>query len=318
MAIDAGSNAIRLHLVLPSSTGKLRRLSKKRFAVRMGRSAFRSGAFSEKAMTKALRAFEEIRELMDESGVVEYRAVATSAWREARNGEDLVRRIERTTGIRLQVISGLEEAHLIRSAVFDHLDPLNPSLIVDLGGGSLEINLVEGGCLRRSMSVPIGTVRLIERFRASGRMSVKKSEELATEVDRALETFLPRGQVTISSQGVPTACGGNLEVLARLAPTDGMSLFDEISLNRLEEILPDLLSRDASSLQKKFGLRKDRAEVIGVAALIVSRLGRHLGLSTLCVPGVGLRQGLLLELSRRRSQPSAVERRSLDAPVAVS
>src|ERR1019366_4869944 len=101
-----------------------------------------------------------------------YRAVATSATREARNQGNFMERVYEASGIRLEVIDGAEEARLVRCAVRAAVaGKLSPRLVVDLGGGSLEVNLMKSGMVEESAALPIGTVRMMETFEIAGSMS---------------------------------------------------------------------------------------------------------------------------------------------------
>ncbi len=300
MAIDIGSNGIRMSIVRKTSKGSYRRHCKERYSVRLGKSVFTTGKIGDEEMASTLCAFRRMRRAMDQHGIQHYRAVATSACREAANAKVLLRRIERKTGIRVEVISGIQEAHLIRSAVTELMDVLTPTLIVDLGGGSLEINEQQGDRLLRSHTLPLGTLRLMERFGCAGAIGSKKEKRLRRFIDRALEEALPSG--LIEGGATVVACGGNPEELARIAPAKGPQLYDLLDLRRLDRVLPDLLERDVVSRQKKYDIGRSRAEVISIAAIVLSRLGRHVRSRSFAIPGVGLREGLLLSLQKRVEQ----------------
>ena len=142
-AIDAGSNAVRLAIVRAFSALDIEPLVNERFPLRLGEGVFLRHRFSEEILKKGVKAFRHLHEVMEEYGVTKYRAVATSASREARNSGTLVRRVKQAAGLRLEVITAKEESRLGREAAIAALGPeSSPNCVVDLGGGSLEINVL--------------------------------------------------------------------------------------------------------------------------------------------------------------------------------
>ena len=137
--------------------------------VRLGHNAFTRRLLDEKTISRAVRAFRHFRDRMDHYQVTTYRAVATAAAREVRNYRRLMERIQRKTGIELEVISSEEEARLVCSAAHWALgDRVQPRLIFDLGGGSLELNFYERGVLQNRVALPLGTIRLMETYSIEG------------------------------------------------------------------------------------------------------------------------------------------------------
>lgn len=305
-AMDAGSNAIRLLIARADRRGRLRRLVRERVPVRLGHNVFTSGRFSPETINRAVATFQHFRDRMDHFGVSFYRAVATSATREARNRALLLRRIRREAGIRLEVIDGAEEARLVRSAVLGALGRRPaPRLICDLGGGSLELSLMRNRALERSVVLPVGTVRLLETFRIEDQMDEDEVEQVRNYVRTLLESFLP-GRPRLAG-ALAVACGGNAEALAHIAPGARVAGMPSISLRLLKDRMWQILSLDVRRRMKLFDVRRDRAEVMGIAALVFHTLGRWLHLDALVVPGVGVREGLLADLLRaaRRARRAA-------------
>jgi len=142
-AIDAGSNAVRLSIARAYSALDIEPLISERCSLRLGEGVFVRHRFSEDIFKKSVKAFRNLHEFMEEYGVSKYRAVATSATREAQNRKTFLRRIKQATGISLEVISAKEESRLGREAVIAAMGPeAQPRCIVDLGGGSLELSVL--------------------------------------------------------------------------------------------------------------------------------------------------------------------------------
>jgi len=296
-AIDAGSNAIRLSVARAFSAIDIEPIYTERFPLRLGESVFLRQRFSEETLSKTVVAFRHFRGLMEEHGVTRYRAVATSASREARNRGSLVRRIRKKTGIALEVISGAEESRLGREAVLSAVSPeAQPACIVDLGGGSLEISVLRDHLVKESMQLPAGCVRLLTTLHLPGVIRPVQAEQVRRYIRALLESRLPARPNLAGS--LAAACGGNAEMLANVAPGPRQYGVRSLDLPLLRERLPSILSRDVSERMKAFGIRRDRADVMGIAAITLLALGRYLNLRSFLVPGVGVREGLLLEIAR--------------------
>lgn len=248
-------------------------------------------------MARAAEAFRYFRDLLEHHKVQEYRAVATSAAREARNREALIRRIGEETGIQLEVIDAAEEARLVRLAVLGALGKhLSPRLIVDLGGGSLEVSLLRGETVEKTIALPLGTVRLIETLGISDSISEDQFESVRHHVLSMLQTLWPAPPDLTAA--VAIACGGNPEALARIAAGPRVNGIDVLNLRLLRERLWQILRLDVSERVKTFKVRRDRAEVMGIAAIVLTTLAHRLHLRAFLVPGVGVRDGTLYDLAR--------------------
>lgn len=294
-SVDAGSNAIRLAIARASSAETLQILETERAAVRLGQNAFTRRMLDDKTIARAARAFRHFRNRMDHYHVSVYRAVATAAAREARNCRTLLERIRRKSGIEVEVISSEEEARLVCAAVHWALrGRTQPRLIFDLGGGSLEMNFFERGVLQRRIALPLGTVRLMETYSIPGRMDEESARQLQHHVMALLRSALPSPPSL--SRAIAVACGGNAEALARLAGGAPVKGTPTISVPLLKDQMWRLLDLDVPGRMRAFRLRRDRAEVLGVAAIIIHAVARWFDLRSLLVPGVGVREGVLLQM----------------------
>ncbi len=301
-AIDAGSNAFRLIIARVHSTDGWEVVETRRAAVRLGHSAFTTGKFDRKTLRDAAAAFRQFRRTMDRHGVTAYRAVATSAAREARNRHLLVERVRRQAKIELEVISGEEEARLVRVATLRALRGLEPPhFILDLGGGSLELNELRRGVLRRSIGLPLGAVRLMEAFRIQGAIHEDVVNDLRHHVWSVLQSALPNR--SRSAAALAVACGGNAETLASLAPGPRMGGLGTLNASLLRDRLWQILQLDVEGRMRAFGVRRNRAEVMGVAAVVLDAVARWFRLRTMITPRVGVREGLLEEVAASQLAP---------------
>src|SRR5882762_9682860 len=296
-AIDAGSNAVRLSIARAYSALDIEPLVNERFPLRLGEGVFVRHRFSEEILKKAVKAFRHLHEVMEEYGVTKYRAVATSASREAHNSGTLVRRVKQATGLRLEVITAKEESRLGREAATAALGPESPpNCVVDLGGGSLEINILRDHSILQSAQLPIGTVRLMTTLGIPGVIRPAQAEQVRRYVRALLESRIPN-RPNLADQ-LSVALGGNAETLSNVAPGPRREGLPTLDVSLLRERLPDILERDLRERMKSYGVRRDRADVMGVAAIIFVVLGRYLNIRQFLIPTVGIREGILQEIAR--------------------
>lgn len=295
-AIDAGSNAVRLAVARAYSALDIEPLYDERYPLRLGESVFLSHRFSDKVFKKGIKTFCDFKETLDEFGVTKYRAVATSASREAHNRDAFIRTIKQKSGISLEVISASEESRLGREAVFAALGPeAMPRCIIDLGGGSLELSILRDRAVEQSAHLGVGTVRLMTTLGLPGVVSLSQAEQVRKYVRALLESKLP-SRPNLGEQ-IVVALGGNAETLAGIAPGPREHGLPMLQLSLLRDRLTDILKRDVRERMKKYGVRRDRADVMGIAAITLLTLGRYLNVRCMAIPAVGVREGILQEIA---------------------
>ena len=220
--------------------------------------------------------------------------MATSAVREARNREEIVRRAREEAGLDLEVVSGREEARLICLGVLEGRPPSARSLLIDIGGGSTEVATGQGEKPTSLYSVAVGAVRLTEIFGSSGRVSDERLEVMRSYAAEAFREALPR-----RLPGPRLALGSSGTVNAIVAAgTESKRL----TLRRLERMVDRLAGLSLAERRRQFEPR--RAEIIVAGAVILEACMRHLRLEAISAVGTGLRNGVLRDLARR--SPAAV------------
>ncbi len=291
-AIDIGSNAIRM--VISDYTPKgFRFLKKFRFPIRLGGDVFEKGKISGKNMKESARTFRKFKELTSEFKVTGLRAVGTSALREAKNQSSFVELIRRKSQINIEVIDGVEEARLIHLAVKKEIYLENHiCLLIDVGGGSVELTLSQKGQMIGTQSFPMGTVRILERLRkrdlAESQMALVL-DEFMEPISHFLKSIPTDGKIDFA-----VGTGGNLETLGKLKPV----LLRKASRNLLtlaetSEIVARLTRMTYKDRVEKLKLRTDRADVIVPAARLIYMIMSIASIDKIYIPGVGLKDGLL-------------------------
>ena len=190
-SIDVGSNAIRLSVANVDSSGEYRTLYTERAPVRLGQDVFTKGVISTHTVDRMLETFGEFRKKLDEHAVTHVKAVATSALREATNRDLALKAIQKATGIEVSVIGGEEEARLIHLAAKEAVNFKNKvALLVDIGGGSVEVVLADDSTVLCTESYAMGSVRLLKIL--DERAGEDRFNQLVTEYVDATQRRLER------------------------------------------------------------------------------------------------------------------------------
>ena len=294
-AIDIGSNAVRLLIKeIKEEQGKAHfsKVLMLRVPLRLGFDVFDIGKISEKKEKNMIRLMKAFRHLMKIYDVKHCRACATSAMRDAKNGMDIIKQIEKKTGVHIDIIDGQEEAKIIYNNHVEHMeDQKGNYMYVDVGGGSTEINLLSEGQLVCSRSYNIGTVRMLNN-------AVKDSEWERLKNDLAeLAKSYPQPNIIGS--------GGNINKLYRLADKKNKKKMT-MQVSVLQELHTRLKALSLEERMEQFGMKPDRADVIIPAGEIFLTIANIIGASYIHVPVIGLSDGIIdeLYLQNKNNQPA--------------
>ncbi len=288
-AIDVGSNAIRLlvHNVI-EERGKETRFRKNvliRVPVRLGEDSFTKGAISEFNTERIIKTMKSFSLLMEVFGVEKYKACATSAMREARNGNKVIAKILKESGIIIELINGKEEASIIASTDLKKLIQTDQSyLYIDVGGGSTEFTLFTKGSIKVSRSFKIGTVRLLNNM---------VNDDIWNDIETWIKK-ITKGTSKISIIG----SGGNINKLHKLSGRKEGEPISNIWLNAQYNFLNSLSYEDRIS---ELGLNPDRADVIIPATRIFLSSAKWSGARKIHVPKIGLSDGIIKTLYYEKS-----------------
>lgn len=282
-AIDIGSNAVRLLIKSIDREAvqekKIKKVMMLRVPLRLGFDVFSIGELSEKKADKLRRLMKAFRQLMKIYDVDDYRACATSAMRDARNGRTIIKKIEKDTGIRIEIIDGQEEARMIYNNHIECMeDRLGNYMYVDVGGGSIEINLLTNGELVWSVSYNIGTVRMLSNAVKEGTW-----QQMEEELMKVTE-----GVAAINIIG----SGGNINKLFRLADKKDKKL-QRLPVSSLQTVYDVLKPLTPEERVEAFSLKQDRADVIVPAAEIFLKIAEVVHAEYIYVPVIGLSDGII-------------------------
>ncbi len=282
-AIDIGSNAVRLLIKSIDREAvqekKIKKVMMLRVPLRLGFDVFSIGELSEKKADKLRRLMKAFRQLMKIYDVDDYRACATSAMRDARNGRTIIKKIEKDTGIRIEIIDGQEEARMIYNNHIECMeDRLGNYMYVDVGGGSTEINLLTNGELVWSVSYNIGTVRMLSNAVKEGTW-----QQMEEELMKVTE-----GVAAINIIG----SGGNINKLFRLADKKDKKM-QRLPVSSLQTVYDVLKPLTPEERVEAFSLKQDRADVIVPAAEIFLKIAEVVHAEYIYVPVIGLSDGII-------------------------
>jgi exopolyphosphatase/guanosine-5'-triphosphate,3'-diphosphate pyrophosphatase len=280
-AIDVGSNAMRLMIARIAGTEDDTRLYKEAFfrvPLRLGSDVFSRQRLSKETQIKLMKTMVAFRNLVEVFEPLSLRACATSAMRDSLNGADTVAAVEKQTGIRLDIISGSDEAELIFSThIRKKLDPDKAYLFIDVGGGSTELMLHTNGRVARAHSFNIGTVRMLN------------SAVDPAEWD-AMQDWLRTHLAGVDASAIGS--GGNINRLNRLAKKDENRI---LTRSKLQQLYKKLSNLDVNERISTFRIKPDRAEVIVPAAQIYLQVMKWGGIQEIMVPKFGLVDGLVYQ-----------------------
>lgn len=282
-AIDVGSNAVRLliaEIIENNGSISFKKNTLIRVPVRLGDDAFLDKNISEKKTTDLVKSMQAFRNLMDVYKVTDYMACATSAMREAKNGQAVSDLIKAEANIDLQIVHGESEAKIIYASHAElNIDKSKNYLYIDVGGGSTELSLFSNGELVASQSFNLGTIRILDN---------QDKDETWNEMKDFIREHT-KGYKNIYGIGT----GGNINKLYKLSQEkDGVAL-SYIKLRALYNYLDSFSLKDRINV---LGLNQDRADVIIPACEIYLTVLKCANIKSIYVPTVGMVDGIIQTL----------------------
>jgi exopolyphosphatase/guanosine-5'-triphosphate,3'-diphosphate pyrophosphatase len=306
-AIDIGSNSIRQTIADVSPTGSIRVVDEMKAAPRLGAGLSKKGALSEVAIQNALTTLTRMATLANQLGVKRTEVVATSAVRDASNGDEFLKLVRAETGLRVRVLRGEDEARLSFRSALAHFDlGVGRAVVMDIGGGSLELALSADGLVERLISLPLGAISVTESYlganmKKKGMQRLRKHVRLemrrhlsarhwhATRIFCSGGTFTSLASIYLARIGMESAKTVHGTVIPRI---------------ELEHIVDMLRNMSLAERQGVPGLSAARSDIIlgglAVAAEVVARVEAR----ELVVSAYGIREGILLESAHVAPSPA--------------
>ena len=280
-AIDIGSNAARLLIneVTEPKKGKpeFMKLNLLRIPLRLGIDVFTSGKIGAEREEMVISSMKVFSDLMKIYKVEHYRACATSAMRDAKNGAEIIQAVKQTSGIDIEIISGDEEATLIyENHVAEGLDKDSAYLYIDVGGGSTELTFYENGEMKYERSFNIGTIRLLNNL-----VKDEHWKEMKEEIRKNINSKKP--VVAIGS-------GGNINKIFSMSKTkDGKPM----SAAYLKKYYKEMNGLTVAERMSRYAIREDRADVLVPALEIFNNVMTWSDIDKIFVPKISVADGLI-------------------------
>jgi exopolyphosphatase / guanosine-5'-triphosphate,3'-diphosphate pyrophosphatase len=313
-AIDIGTNSIHMIVVQVRPDLSFEVIDREKEMVRLGAGGLDGRSLTPTAMTAALQTLAKFKRLADSHKVDEIVATATSATREADNGGDFIAEVERNTGIQIRIISGAEEARLIHLAAGYGVDiGGTPAVVIDIGGGSVEITLGSATHLSQAQSFKLGVIRLTERFVKSDPLSERDERRLVKHINKELGSYVDAVAARKFERVIGTS--GTILSLGALALNEEGGTNPEelrnrrVSVKTIHRIRKRLSGVDLEARLHMPGLDPRRADIAVAGSILLDTILRHLNAEKLTLCDLALREGLVLDyINRNTSRIKKVER----------
>jgi exopolyphosphatase/guanosine-5'-triphosphate,3'-diphosphate pyrophosphatase len=304
-AIDIGTNSIHMIVVKVRPDLSFEVIDREKDMVRLGAGGLDGRSLTPTAMSAAMQTLAKFRRLAESHKCDEIIAAATSATREADNGGDFIAEVLRQTGIKIRVISGTEEARLIHLAAGYGVDVGgNTAVVVDIGGGSVEVTLGTATQLTLGKSFKVGVIRLTERFVKSDPLAGRDERRLVKHLNREMGAYLD--QVALRGFDRVIGTSGTILSLGALAASGESDRAEDVrnlrvpakALHKLRKKLTSL------SLEERLqvpGLDPRRADLSVAGSVLFDTIIRRLGADEFTLCDLALREGLVLDYVHRNS-----------------
>ena len=308
--VDIGTNSIHMIVVQIRPDLSFEVIDREKEMVRLGAGGLDGRALTPEAMHAALQVLSKFRRLAESHRIEHVIAVATSAVREAENGGEFLQAITHQTGIRPRVISGTEEARLIHlAAVYGVGSLADASVVIDIGGGSVEVTRGSGANVELGRSFKLGVIRLTERFIKSDPLERRDERKLVRHIDDEIAKFL--GQVGRGGfDRVVGTSGTIMSIGAVVSAAEGLPIGTplrnrRISAKQIRRARKMLVSLDLDDRMRVPGLEPRRADLVVAGVILLDEVLRRLGADDITLCDLSLREGVVLDYIARHRQEIA-------------
>ncbi|MCA1579045.1 MAG: ethanolamine ammonia-lyase reactivating factor EutA [Acidobacteria bacterium] len=291
-SIDIGSNSIKLVVVEAAAGNSFAVLASEREVVRLGQETLVNRHIGEVAKRRAIDCLKRFRAVAETHGAETIAAIATASVREANNAQEFIRAVEHETGLRVEVLSGIEEARLVGLAASQGCtDKGLTSLNIDIGGGSTEISIFRDGEPLKLVSVKLGAVGLTDRFIRSDPPAPDELDQLRSEIRSSLQSIA--GALLQQGWDYTTATSGTAVTIA--AAFNGTTTIALPELKRLNAKLASLTMAERSTIMH---FAPQRADIIVAGGFVLEETMNALAIASLRVCEWSLREGVIIDRLR--------------------
>ena len=302
--IDIGSNSIRLLAVELIDERSWRTLAEERAMTRLAQGMGKGGQLCAEAMARSVEAIGRFKAIAEKLGVTTVKAFATAAVREAKNKSDFISLIEDRTGLKLELVSALDEGKLTHRSVARVFDLSHgTAAVVDIGGGSMEVVFSNNGVITENSSMPLGAVRVTEAFGGADKCGRARFKEMRSFIEKSIAKRVREHEAPPT---ILVGCGGAFTTLLTLAAASRGVLIDRssaalaslgpVARTQIKGLIKELRSMTLEQRLRVPGLPSDRADIIIAGLTAIERLMNHLGSTQVHVHPGGFREGLLLRM----------------------
>mgnify|MGYP001345669554 FL=1 len=282
-AIDIGSNAVRMLISYVITSGNefiFQKNSYVRLPLRLGEDSFKDGLISDIKIETLSNALLSFKYIMKVHNVTDYQIYATSALRESINSKDVIDRIKKSTGLKINIITGLKEAKIISIGnPLSKLEINKTNLYIDVGGGSTEYSILRKGVNKKSKSFKMGTVRLL-------------NNKTVTLVINEIKNWLI-SNIELNEKVKLYASGGNINKIQSMS---GSKSGKPISYLSIKNLYNTLVNYEYNERIARFDLSPDRADVIIPALKIFIFTMETVNSNKIFVPKMGLVDGMIKDI----------------------
>ena len=297
-ALDIGTNSIRCIVVEVDKHGKFKVLDDEKATVRLGEGIVKDGAITRAAWQRAMEALVRMKKIVDGYGVMGIEAVATSAVRQAANGEAFVKAVADTVGLRISIISGEEEAELAALSALNNFDMEGTRYVmVDIGGGSVEVITALGNHIEEIYSLNLGAVILTENFITTDPITQDEYRRVRRQIRKTLKSAFTSEDMPVHSL---LGSGGTMTSIAAMVMAmrkEGYGSIHgyEVLRSEVVHLRAMLLRKDLKERKSIPGLPPDRADIIVAGVTVVDELMGLFKANLLKINERGIREGLILK-----------------------
>lgn len=301
-AIDIGTNSIRCIIAEASKEGTFKIMDDEKATVRLGERLAMTGVISDEASNRAIEAIRRFQKLITGLNVEAVEAVATSAVRSATNGKELVATLSKELGYEIRVISGEEEAELTAASALANFDMYGKRYVmIDIGGGSVEIITAYGNHVEEFYSLDLGAVVMTDRFLTSDPIAEGELRKLQRHIRESLKRTFAGKRISVDSL---IGSGGTLTAVGCMAmqmrKDNYVSIHgSEVFRAEVVHLLAMLDHKDLKGRRTIAGLNQDRADIIVAGVVVIDELMRFFEANRVLINERGIREGLLIRAMKR-------------------